>query len=85
MTPEHERPLGQDELAELRRSLDVGLAQVEGRLALLAQRAEQAAKEQDELAARVTVVEHSRWPLPAVTALTAAGALVLAVWQAFGR
>ncbi|MCX5436150.1 MULTISPECIES: hypothetical protein [unclassified Streptomyces] len=85
MTADPERPVVPEELAELRRSLDVGLARVDGKLALLTQRDEQSVKDQDELSTRVAQLEHARWPLQAVAAITAAGALALAVWQAFGR
>ncbi|GAB2913417.1 MULTISPECIES: hypothetical protein [Streptomyces] len=81
--PEH--PVVHGELAELRRRLDVAQARVEGGLTLLSHRAEHTAKELDELSTRVVTLEHSRWPLPAVAALTAVGALVVAVWQAVGR
>jgi hypothetical protein len=30
-------------------------------------------------------LEHTRWPLPAVAALTAVGALVVTIWQAVGH
>ncbi|AKH81120.1 hypothetical protein AA958_01855 [Streptomyces sp. CNQ-509] len=73
------------ELAEIRRSLDVGLARIDGRLALLSQRSQQMEREIDELTARVTSLEHSRWPLPSIAALTGAGAMALALWQALGR
>ncbi|MFF2506718.1 hypothetical protein ACFVTY_25560 [Streptomyces sp. NPDC058067] len=85
MTADPERPVVPEELAELRRSLDVGLARVDGRLALLTQRDEQSVKEQDDLNTRVAALEHTRWPLQAVTALTAAGALALTLWQALGH
>ncbi|MEU6659339.1 hypothetical protein [Streptomyces sp. NPDC046821] len=85
MTADPERPVVPEDLAELRRSLDVGLARVDGRLALLTQRDEQSVKEQDDLNTRVAALEHTRWPLQAVAALTAVGALALAVWQAVGR
>ncbi|MFI9775389.1 hypothetical protein OG698_36215 [Streptomyces sp. NBC_01003] len=85
MTADPERPVVPEELAELRRSLDVGLARVDGRLALLTQRDEQSVKDQDDLSTRVAALEHTRWPLQAIAAITAAGALGLAVWQAFGR
>ncbi|MFI2371389.1 hypothetical protein [Streptomyces sp. NPDC018833] len=71
-----------EEFAELRRSIDVGLARIDGHLALLAQRSDQTDRELTDLAARVTALEHARWPLPAVAALTALGALAVAVWQA---
>ncbi|MBT2367523.1 hypothetical protein J7E88_19970 [Streptomyces sp. ISL-10] len=71
-----------EEFAELRRSIDVGLAHIDGHLALLAQRSDQTDRELTDLAARVKALEHARWPLPAVAALTALGALAVAVWQA---
>ncbi|MFI1396680.1 hypothetical protein [Streptomyces sp. NPDC020681] len=74
-----------EEFAELRRSLDVGLARIDGHLALLAQRNDQIDRDVSDLAARVVALEHARWPLPAVAALTALGALAIAVWQALGR
>jgi hypothetical protein len=74
-----------EEFAELRRSLDVGLARIDGQLALLAQRNDQIDRDLTDLAARVGALEHARWPLPAVAALTALGALAVAVWQALGH
>ncbi|CAL9376485.1 hypothetical protein SUDANB58_00963 [Streptomyces sp. enrichment culture] len=85
MTIDPEHPVVHGELAELRRRLDVAYARVEGGLALLRHRTEETAKELDELDTRITGLERARWPLPAVTALTAVGALVVALWQAFGR
>ncbi|MFF1543181.1 hypothetical protein [Streptomyces sp. NPDC058291] len=85
MTTDSEHPVAQGELAELRRRLDVAYARVEGGLALLTHRTEETAKELDELGARVVRLEHARWPLPAVAALTAVGALVVTVWQTLGR
>ena len=81
MSPESERAEVQEELAELRRQLDVGLARMEGRLALLTQRDELNAKDQDNLHTRVAALEQTRWPLPAVTALTAVGMVVVTLWQ----
>ncbi|POX43652.1 hypothetical protein [Streptomyces sp. Ru72] len=85
MTADPEHPAVQGELAELRRRLDVAYARVEGGLALLSHRTEETAKELDELHTRLITLEHARWPLPAVAALTAVGALVVAVWQALGH
>ncbi|MFC7841440.1 hypothetical protein ACFY3O_18145 [Streptomyces sp. NPDC001046] len=85
MTVDPEHPVVQGELAELRRRLDVAYARVEGGLALLSHRTEETAKELDDLNSRIHSLEHARWPLPAVAALTSVGALVVAVWQAFGR
>lgn len=85
MTVDPEHPVVQGELAELRRRLDVAYARVEGGLDLLRHRTEETAKELDELNNRVCGLEHARWPLPAITVLTAVGALVVAVWRTFGR
>ncbi|MFP3990163.1 hypothetical protein U9R90_22375 [Streptomyces sp. E11-3] len=85
MTTDPEHPVVPEEYAELRRSLDVGLAHIDGKLALLTQRDEQSSKDLNTLSTRVTALEHNRWPLPAVAALTAIGALVVAIWQAIGR
>ncbi|MFF8944010.1 hypothetical protein ACF1A5_17425 [Streptomyces sp. NPDC014864] len=85
MTADPEHPVPHGELAELRRRLDVAYARVEGGLALLSHRTEEAAKELDDLHSRIISLEHARWPLPAVAALTAVGALVVAVWQAVGH
>lgn len=85
MTAEPELPVIHGELADLRRRLDVAHARVEGGIALLSHRVEETAKEIDDLASRVTSLEHARWPLPAVAVLSAVGALVVAVWQALAH
>ncbi|MDH6217007.1 hypothetical protein [Streptomyces pseudovenezuelae] len=85
MTADPEHPVVHGELAELRRRLDVAYARVEGGLALLTHRTEETDKEIDGLSARIIALEHSRWPLPAVAALTAVGALVVTIWQALGH
>ncbi|MFF7951133.1 hypothetical protein [Streptomyces griseorubiginosus] len=85
MTADPEHPVVHGELAELRRRLDVAYARVEGGLALLSHRTEETDKEIDDLSARIIALEHARWPLPAVSAITAAGALVVAIWQALGH
>ncbi|AWW40502.1 MULTISPECIES: hypothetical protein [Streptomyces] len=85
MTADPEHSVARGELAELRRRLDVAYARVEGGLALLAHRTEETAKELDDLSTRLTTLEHARWPLASVAALTAVGALVVAVWQALAR
>ncbi|MGI5483746.1 hypothetical protein [Streptomyces lavendofoliae] len=81
--PEHLTAV--EEFAELRRCLDVGLARIDGQLALLAQRHGQIDRDLTDLAARVTTLEQTRWPMPAVSACTAVGALAVAVWQALGH
>ncbi|MGW2051254.1 hypothetical protein ACWCPF_39775 [Streptomyces sp. NPDC001858] len=85
MTADPEHPVVHGELAELRRRLDVAYARVEGGLALLTHRTEETAKELDELKPRIVTLEHARWPLPAIAALTAVGALIVTIWQAFSR
>ncbi|WFB06637.1 hypothetical protein LRS74_05965 [Streptomyces sp. LX-29] len=85
MTTEPEQTVAAAELAELRRSVDVTHARVEGQLALLAHRGDEAAADLAQLTARVRVLEHSRWPLPSIAALTGVCALLLALWQAAGR
>ncbi|MCX5383482.1 hypothetical protein [Streptomyces sp. NBC_00083] len=85
MSTDPGHPITVDELAELRRSLDVGMARMDGQLALLALRGEQTEREVTEAVGRVAALEHLRWPLPALTVLTALGALSLAVWQALGH
>ncbi|MEU0004895.1 hypothetical protein ABZ079_11480 [Streptomyces sp. NPDC006314] len=81
MTADPELPVVHGELAELRRRLDVAYARVEGGLALLSHRTEETAKELDELNTRMISLEHARWPLPSLAALTALGALVVTIWQ----
>ncbi|MET8447582.1 hypothetical protein [Streptomyces sp. NPDC005209] len=85
MTADPEHPVVHGELAELRRRLDVAYARVEGGLALLSHRTKETAKELDELNTRMVSLEHARWPLPSVAALTALGALVVTVWQALAH
>ncbi|MFI1925166.1 hypothetical protein [Streptomyces sp. NPDC020377] len=85
MTADPEHPVVHGELAELRRRLDVAYARVEGGLALLSHRTEETAKELDELHTRMISLEHARWPLPSLAALTALGALVATVWQALAH
>lgn len=85
VTADPEQSVAQGELAELRRRLDVAYAQVEGGLTLLTHRTKETAKEVDELNTRLVTLEHARWPLPSIAAVTAVGALAVAVWQAVGR
>ncbi|WP_282795794.1 hypothetical protein [Streptomyces sp. CC224B] len=73
------------ELAELRRSLEVGLARIDGQLALIAQRSDQTEKDLADLEQRVTVLERARWPLPTLSVLIALGALVIGAWTALSR
>ncbi|MFG2956353.1 hypothetical protein ACGF5O_21850 [Streptomyces sp. NPDC048291] len=73
------------ELAELRRALEVGLARIDGQLALLVQRSDQTDKAIEELDGRVTALERSRWPLPTISALTGVAAFAVALWSALAR
>jgi hypothetical protein len=82
VTADPEHSVVQGELAELRRRLDVAYTRVEGGLALLTHRTEETSKELDELSSRLVSLEHARWPLPSIAAVTAVGALVVTVWQA---
>jgi hypothetical protein len=68
-------------LAELRSALEVGLARIDGQLALLVQRSDQADKALEDLEARVTTLERARWPLPTVAVLVSITAAAL---TAFG-
>jgi hypothetical protein len=85
VTADPEHPVIHGELAELRRRLDVAYARVEGGLALLSHRTEETDKEIDDLSARIIALEHARWPLPAISVITAVGALVVAIWQTLGH
>ncbi|MEU8956944.1 hypothetical protein AB0C93_21860 [Streptomyces sp. NPDC048518] len=85
MTTDGESAVVPEELAELRRSLDVGLARVDGRLALLSQHDEQTSKNVETMEARVAALEHTRWPLPTIVALASVASIAVAVWQAIGR
>ncbi|MBO0914190.1 MULTISPECIES: hypothetical protein [Streptomyces] len=73
------------ELAELRRALEVGLARIDGQLALIAQRSDQIDKAVGELDGKVTALERARWPLPTIGVLTSLAALGLAAWSALGN
>lgn len=64
-------------LLELRKALDVGFARIDGQLALLVQRSDQADKALEELEARVASLERSRWPIPAAAILASVAAVVL--------
>ncbi|GAA1362696.1 hypothetical protein [Streptomyces beijiangensis] len=85
MSSDPDLPVVVEEFAELHRSLDVGLAKIDGRLALLSQRDGQIDKDLTDLTVRISTLEHTRWPLPTVAVLAAVGALAVAVWQALGH
>ncbi|MFE5117766.1 hypothetical protein [Streptomyces sp. NPDC056669] len=69
-------------LAELRSALEVGLARIDGQLALLVQRSDQTDKALEELEERVTVLEKARWPLPTLAVLASVTAVALAIFEA---
>ncbi|QCX74320.1 hypothetical protein C9F11_03085 [Streptomyces sp. YIM 121038] len=60
------------ELAELRRTMEVGFAEQRGQLALLVQRGEQTDKTLDDHERRLDALERGRWPLPTIAALAGA-------------
>ncbi|MFF9478057.1 hypothetical protein [Streptomyces sp. NPDC014733] len=66
-------------LAELRSALEVGLARIDGQLALLVQRSDQTDKALEELEERVSALETTRWPLPTVAVLASITAVALTV------
>ncbi|WP_432190836.1 hypothetical protein [Streptomyces sp. bgisy027] len=66
-------------LAELRQTLEVGFARIDGQLALLVQRSDQTDKALEELEQRVAALEKTRWPLPTVAVLASIIAVVLTV------
>ncbi len=73
------------ELAEIRRSVDVGFARTDGQLALVLQRVDQSdgqvaelKEEVGSLRQEVEDLKRGRWPLPAIGALTGLAGLVLA-------
>ncbi|MFD8611088.1 hypothetical protein [Streptomyces sp. NPDC059631] len=73
------------ELERLRGTMETGFARVDGSLALLVQRGDQTDRAVADHETRLGALERSRWPLPAVGALTGLGGLAVAVWQASGR
>lgn len=73
------------ELAELRRTMEVGFTGQSGQLALLVQRGDQTDKKVDEHEKRLDALENSRWPLPSIAAVVAVGSLGITLWQASGR
>lgn len=84
------------ELAQLRGEISTGLEQIKGTLGVLVERTNRtdqdvrqlrADTEKDlvELRAEVEALKRGRWPLPALGALTAIGALVVAIVGLFLR
>jgi hypothetical protein len=73
------------ELAEIRRSVEVGFTEQRGQLALLVQRGDQTDKTLTDHENRLDALEKNRWPLPAIASLVAVGSLGVTLWQAAGR
>ncbi len=67
-------------LAELRSALEVGLARIDGQLALLVQRSDQTDKAVEDLETRVTSLEKGRWPLPTIAVLASITAVALTLF-----
>ncbi|MDI3417992.1 hypothetical protein [Streptomyces luteolus] len=72
-------------LAELRRSLELGLTRIDGQLALLVQRSDQTDKELADLQDRVASLERTRWPLPTIAALAAVASVVVVLVRGLGE
>ncbi|MFB7171075.1 hypothetical protein ACFCYM_09670 [Streptomyces sp. NPDC056254] len=75
MTPSESQHVA-TEIAELRRSVDVGFARVDGSLALLVQRSDQTDKAIADHETRLDGLERNRWPLPTIAALAGLGSLL---------
>ena len=73
------------ELAEIRRSVEVGFTEQRGQLALLVQRGDQTDKDLAALKSDVEALKRSRWPIASVGTLTGAAGLAIALWQAAAR
>lgn len=73
------------ELAEIRRSVEVGFTEQRGQLALLVQRGDQTDKTLDDHEKRLDALERNRWPIASLGALAGLGGLAVALWQAAGR
>ncbi|MFJ5307488.1 hypothetical protein [Streptomyces sp. NPDC088350] len=69
-------------LAELRATVEVGFARIDGQLALLVQRSDQTDKALEGLEQRVSSLETRRWPLATLTVLVAVAGLALGVFGA---
>jgi hypothetical protein len=81
------------ELERLRGTVATNFAEVKGSLAVLVEQSnrnrqdlQQLREDTDrdiiELRAEIEILKRSRWPLPSVAALTALGALAVALYQA---
>lgn len=69
-------------LAELRATVEVGFARIDGQLALLVQRSDQTDKALEGLEQRVSSLETRRWPLATLAVLVAVAGLALGVFGA---
>ncbi|NYI05263.1 hypothetical protein [Allostreptomyces psammosilenae] len=67
------------ELISLRRTVEVGFTRIDGQLALLVQRSDRTDREIEEHDRRISSLERSRWPLPALGALTGIAGAVAAL------
>ena len=66
-------------LAELRATMEVGFARIDGQLALLVQRSDQTDKALEELEERISALEQTRWPLQTIAMLASITAVALTV------
>jgi hypothetical protein len=69
-------------LAELRATVEVGFARIDGQLALLVQRSDQTDKALEGLEQRVSSLETRRWPLATLAVLVAMAGVALGVFGA---
>ena len=69
-------------LAELRATVEVGFARIDGQLALLVQRSDQTDKALEGLEQRVSSLETRRWPLATLAVLVAVAGLAIGVFGA---
>lgn len=73
------------EIAELRRTVEVGFTRVDGALALLVQRGDQTDKQVDDHEKRLDSLERNRWPLPSLAAATGLIALGVTLYETAAR
>jgi hypothetical protein len=73
------------ELERMRGEIRTGFAEVNGRLDLALQRADQTEADIAGLDHRVTVLERGRWPLPSVAAVTGLAGLGASLYAIVGK
>ncbi|WP_156722690.1 hypothetical protein [Streptomyces apocyni] len=73
------------ELERLRGAMEVGFAQLNGRLDVSLQRTSQTEADIDQLEQRVEALERARWPLPSLAALVGLAALGLTLYEIAAR